>query len=543
MSTELNNIANNLFDKIRSRFEDISLGDENAKATSSPESARFFNFDYVVRGESHGNITISIIDERSLKIYFSKNISDNLDDGEQKNWAAFLKELRFFAKRNLLNFEPRDITRSSLKYRDISQTSNNDGTYSKDEVKLDEGLAGTKRSSYEKRGPVKIIVRHSKPVDEERRGARSRNINSIFLETHDGERFKIPQNSLTLARAMARHVSEGGSMSDNLGQHILEMSQEVTKLRPFKSSMKRRTFEDAETQQMVEAAFEYHGVLNNTLKKMSGKRGYNEYKENFKSEQPLMDDYDEQDLKERFVKRTYNDKVDDALPVIHKAYNMKKENKFAQQFESWANSVIDEGNWDAPSSDTEIDRLKEIFSSRLPVGVDGMDAINALSGLIGDDQLFDKLSEIAMENPEEDARRAIADWLKANDFDTFQQLKNGGTKDDSHDSHDSDEEVDEAKGDIRKAIAGAALAGGMAMGGHAVDNNQYSHSPQLQKLEQLHTQAVKSGDSMKAKDLERRIGLQKDRLSMDKGEVNDKSGNPVEVHEAVSDILRLAGLR
>ena len=104
MSTELNNIANNLFEKIRSRFEDISLGDENAKATSSPESARFFNFDYAVRGESHGNITISIIDERSLKIYFSKNISDNLDDGEQKNWAAFLKELRFFAKRNLLNF-------------------------------------------------------------------------------------------------------------------------------------------------------------------------------------------------------------------------------------------------------------------------------------------------------------------------------------------------------------------------------------------------------------------------------------------------------
>jgi len=273
---------------------------------------------------------------------------------------------------------------------------------------------------------------------------------------------------------------------------------------------------------------------------MSGKRGYNEYKRNFKSEQPLMDDYDENDLKERFVKRIYNDKVDDALPVIHKAYNMKKENKFAQQFESWANSVIDEGNWDAPSSDTEIDRLKEIFSSRLPVGVDGIDAINALSGLIGDDGLNDKLANIARKNPEEDARRAIADWLKANDFDTFQQLKNGDTKDDSH---NSDEEVDEAKGDIRKALGAAALAGGMAMGSHAIDNNQFSHSPQLQKLEQLHTQAVKSGDSTKAKELERRIGLQKDRLSMDKGEVNDKSGNPVEVHEAVSDILRLAGLR
>ena len=69
-------ISAELFDKLKSRFENVSLGDKEANDTDDPEEARFFNFDYVIDGKSHGNITISIIDERSLKIYFSKNISE-----------------------------------------------------------------------------------------------------------------------------------------------------------------------------------------------------------------------------------------------------------------------------------------------------------------------------------------------------------------------------------------------------------------------------------------------------------------------------------
>ena len=111
---EINKIAEGLFEKIRDRFEDVSLGDDKAKATSDPEQARFFNFDYIVDGENHGNITMSLIDERALKVYFSKNITDELSEHEKQHWYHFLKELREFAKRNLLSFEPRDITRSTL---------------------------------------------------------------------------------------------------------------------------------------------------------------------------------------------------------------------------------------------------------------------------------------------------------------------------------------------------------------------------------------------------------------------------------------------
>ena len=380
---EINKIAEGLFEKVRDRFEDVSLGDENAKATSKPENARFFNFDYVVDGHNHGNITISIIDENSLKVYFSKNITDDLSPHEKKHWYAFLKELREFARRNLLSFDPRDITRNTLKHRDVQHLSKADDTYSKDDVVAESRLYGTSRSSYENEGPVKIIVRHTDHINPESRGARTRKIGAVFLETQDGERRKLPYNNLRYARAMARHISEGGLMEDEFGQHITELATECAKLRPFKNSMVRRVFEDDETQQMAEAAFEYHGLLNNTLKRIGGRKGYANCKEQFVATSTSYipeEEFDAQAMRKRFEKRTFNDKLEDALPLVQKAYKMKKENKFAEQVESWANNVAE--SWEEKDLDEDIagdyaDETAEPgqFSSTHGSGDDGMDGM------------------------------------------------------------------------------------------------------------------------------------------------------------------------
>ncbi len=61
LRTEIEKIAENLFDKIRSRFDGVSIGDENAKATLDPEKARFFNFDFSVDDENYGNKTESAV--------------------------------------------------------------------------------------------------------------------------------------------------------------------------------------------------------------------------------------------------------------------------------------------------------------------------------------------------------------------------------------------------------------------------------------------------------------------------------------------------
>lgn len=423
----MNKISESLFEKIRDRFEDVSLGDENAKATQNPEDARFFNFDYVVDEKNYGNITISLIDEISLKVYFSKNISQELEGEDRQKWYSFLKELREFAKRNILSFEPRDITRSTLKHRDVQQQSKADSTYAKDEVIGEGRMYGTHRSSYERDGNVKLIVRHSEAVNPEQRGARSRKIKSIFVETGEGERIKLPHNNLRYARAMARHVSEGGTLLDDFGQHITRIAEECGKLRPFKHSVIRRTFEDAETQAMVEAAFEYHGLLNNTLKRISGRKGYAACKESFTQDEPLMDDFDVDSLRERFVKRTYNDKMEDALPIVQKAYEMKKSNKFAEQFESWANSVAEDYEEDAQQWGEEpinVDDLADAFAEEIPLGVDAINATNAISGIINSDELESQLVAAAQENPEADARDIIIAWIYDNAPAVYQELMN-----------------------------------------------------------------------------------------------------------------------
>ena len=449
---EIDKIAEGLFEKIRDRFEDVSLGDEKAKATQDPEKARFFNFDYVIDGHDHGNITISLIDETSLKVYFSKNISHDLDPDHKKEWYSFLRELREFAKRNLLSFEPRDITRSTLKHRDLQQVSKADNTYDKDEV-VAESLYGTRKSSYERKGPVRLIVRHSKALDEvENRRARSHHINSIYIETQEGERFKLPVKSLRLGRALAQHLKQGGSMQDDLGRHICEMAQECAKLKPFINNTRNRTFEDTQTQDMVEAAVEYHGLLNNTLKRMTGKKGYQKCKEQFvATSTSYIPEVDTDEMKQRFEKRTFDDRLEEALPLVHKAYNMKKENKFAEQFENWADTIA-EGTWAFPQSDDEVAKLIDVLSNPLPAGVDGQNATNILYDIIGDDRLFDQIAEIAKVDPEEDVRSVVENWLEEHASHIYQQIQAEIGDPDVPEPFDQGQEVDESK-ETRQALS------------------------------------------------------------------------------------------
>ena len=443
---EINKIAEGLFEKIRDRFEDVSLGNDNAKATTDPEKARFFNFDYVVDDMNHGNITMSLIDETSLKVYFSKNISSDLDDEQKKEWYSFLRELREFARRNLLSFEPRDITRSTLKHRDIQQQSKADSTYDADEVVAESRMYGTLNRSYESFGPVRIKLQHTKPIMDESHGARSRNIAAVFVENDQGERFKLPFENLTGARAMARHVSAGGVPTDDLGRHITEMVNEMTTLRPFVRGMARRTFEDAVTKEMVESAFGYHALLKNTLKKLKGKRGYTEFKESFK---PALveDDANVAELKELFVKKTLDERIEQALPLVHKAYNIMKENNnpYAQQFENWADK-LSEGSWALPDTDDDVEQLIDWMSEEHPVGVDAQDATNSLYNIIGDDRLFDRLGELAEIDPTADARDVVSSWLYDNLPQVYQRIESemGDPDMPAEPSEDGEQEVDES---------------------------------------------------------------------------------------------------
>lgn len=420
---ELNKISNDLFDKIRSRFENVSIGDEKAVATSDPEKARFFNFNYVdSNGKNYGNVTISLIDEQGLKIYFNKGITEKLAADEQEEWFTFLRGMRKFAKRNMLSFDTRDISRSNLKIRDLQQVSKSDGSYSSTELDLRENkLYGSSKSSYQTLGPVKLIVRHSNNVDETIQGSRARNIESIFVETHLGERFLLPFKKLTPARAMARHISEGGNIQDEIGQYIVTMVNEMSGLGLFVRKMRNRTFEDAETTSMIEASIERYNQLHGQLVGLRGTRGYRSFKESFVPDASLMEDnFDLDALKERFVKRVFDDRLSEALPHVYRAYMNKKqamENNYIAEIEDWASRLV-EGTWATPESDQDKQQLRDIMQKPVEAGVDGNNASNLFYDLIGSDSLFDEFYEISQseDGPAADVRPLVVEWLKNHGF-------------------------------------------------------------------------------------------------------------------------------
>ena len=313
-------ISTDLFEKLRARANDINMGDEEANDTVDPAEARFFNFDYKQKGHSFGNITITVADKKGLKVFYSKNITEN-DELDEHRWFRFLRGLRKFAMRNLLTFDARDIGKSSLALRDIKTFAK---TYAQDASIKDiaeSKLYGSTKSSYQKMGPVKLIVKHSAQVDENIHGARSRNIEKIFIENNEGERFKLESNNLLAGRVIARHVSNGGAHNDAFAKHVNESINELKDLRYFVMSSKRRQFEDATTTQMVESAVEYYNTLRETLHRLKGQRGYTKYMESFE-ESSSAEQLDEmtEDLKERFIQKYFDQRMEQAIPHIAKAY-------------------------------------------------------------------------------------------------------------------------------------------------------------------------------------------------------------------------------
>ena len=117
-------------------------------------------------------------------------------------------------------------------------------------------MTGSRKSSYQPLADnVKIIVRHNKDVNEEVRGARSRNIHSILIQRGE-EKFKMAENNLQAARAMARHLHNGGETFDEIGEAITEMSKDYGKLREFVRYVRKANLVNETNEEFVALAVE-----------------------------------------------------------------------------------------------------------------------------------------------------------------------------------------------------------------------------------------------------------------------------------------------
>ena len=207
-------IANDLFDKVRSRFTNLQMGDDAGSITADPTQARFFDFDFAIEGVNLGRVSISINETGNLKIYYSQGITENVDPITQHMWYDFLKEMRFFAKRRLLRFDTRDITKGNLDKTDFQYLAQN----GKDNNMNESALTGSSKTSHRKLEDTDLIIRHTEAIDPSKTGSRSRKIKNLFIQNSEGERFKFPFVYLPGARAMQRHVANGGYPHDEAGK-------------------------------------------------------------------------------------------------------------------------------------------------------------------------------------------------------------------------------------------------------------------------------------------------------------------------------------
>ena len=311
----LNVIAKDLFNKIRGQFPQVTLGDSQGKATTQPTEARFFDFDFKEGGNTLGKVSISISEEDGLVVMHSKDFVEQSDEPLKHGWYNFLKELRNFAKARVLGFDTRDITKSNLEKRDYDFL----GQGKEVEKVSESNLYGTTKTSFQTVGEARLVIKHSAPVNPTVAGGRTHRIESLFIENKAGERFKYPFKHLNGARAMARHVSEGGNPFDDFGKHISEMSSELNQLRKFKTYMNRSSV-------MAEGLKQYQSVVDERIEEIKSSclklQKQSAYKESFESYSKSELAEVPEDVKQSWIDeltiKTFNEELQDVFPYIYK---------------------------------------------------------------------------------------------------------------------------------------------------------------------------------------------------------------------------------
>ena len=312
----LSYVANNLFNKIRGRFSDVTIGDEDGTVTNIPEEARYFDFSYMVDGVDLGKVSVNISEDTGLTVIMSQDFASEQTDDIQNNWYSFLKELRLFAKKNMMNFDVRDINKNNLTKRDYSFLANKT---SGDETMAESKMYGTNKTSYQRIGNARLAIKHIAPINVESATGRTQKINAIYIESPTGERFKYPYKHLSGARAMAMHVSEGGNAYDDFGKYISGLSEEISKLRKFSQYINRSSV-------VAEGLADYVGIVKERVVTIK-KEIQNLQKPSYYSEAvssytvPVVEDVPD-DVSENWIDqltiKQFNEELKDVFPYIYK---------------------------------------------------------------------------------------------------------------------------------------------------------------------------------------------------------------------------------
>tara|TARA_B100001094_G_scaffold282245_1_gene294227 strand:- start:411 stop:1646 length:1236 start_codon:yes stop_codon:yes gene_type:complete len=303
----MNNMAeinSRLFDFLKGHGLKLTLKDSQGNDTLEVDQAeRFFS--------SEPNIMVTVDpEEKEVKFSRSKVVHEDVIN----KLHSGIKEI---AHSGLYSFKykiyGKNITPKHDEYKVKSEVT---------EASLGK-MYGSTKTSYQPLDAVKIVVRHTKPVNEEVRGSRSRQISKIFIQRAD-ERFALPHKSLAGARAMARHVHNGGNPFDQVGHSINEMVENITDLSQFVRYVDRKGLVNEENNEYVQIAKESISTMRQNLKQLSGAKSYAKAVDTIDAMNTLTLSEDEQDLSSLFTEKHVDNTVQSAFPSINRLVNIQR---------------------------------------------------------------------------------------------------------------------------------------------------------------------------------------------------------------------------
>ena len=67
---DLDNIGEELFNKIRGRFQSVTIGDESGSVTNVPTDARYFDFKY----DEDSNVSVSLSEKDGVVVMYNNEL-------------------------------------------------------------------------------------------------------------------------------------------------------------------------------------------------------------------------------------------------------------------------------------------------------------------------------------------------------------------------------------------------------------------------------------------------------------------------------------
>ena len=332
MATNKKQVSEKIFNLLKGFGYEVKSFDVEGNNEVNPQESTRFVVD-------EPNILVRLdLNKESIILNTSEDLSDH-------KIRPMLKEL---SKDYLLNFDYNVFGKRLKPKGELQDAEMNSEKDMADVMEASLGkLSGSTKTSYQPLENVKIVLKHKKAIDEEIRGSRSRNIHSIFIQRGE-ERFKLPENNLAMARAMARHVQQGGEVFDTIGESIVNMAKDLNKLREFVVYVRRSNIVNEANAEYVELAIENINNIKTTFKKLQGSKTYASAVENISNQEKFNLEEDDSDIQSLFTETHFDDKVANVMD------NLRTLNLRRKAFESHIFKAIE-----SESFDKAVDMLKE----------------------------------------------------------------------------------------------------------------------------------------------------------------------------------------